>query len=185
MPARGWTLLELLVTVTVAALAIALALPAFDELLARQRGAAAMNQLVGAVHLARAEAILQRGTVTLCPGADECLGRDDWHLGARVFRDENGNGRQDGADPLIAALPALRAGERIYWRAFRNRGYLQFQPRGYTQWQNGSFLYCAPGGEPRYARMIIVNAQGRVRVARDHDGNGVVENASGRNVDCP
>jgi len=33
--------------------------------------------------------------------------------------------------------------------------------------------------------MIILNAQGRVRVARDVDGDGIVEDAAGRPVSCP
>lgn len=186
MAARGFTLIELLVTVAVAAIVLGMASTAFRELVARQRGAAAMNQLIGAVASARAEAITYRRTVTLCPGrAGRCLGRNQWHAGALIFHDGNGNGRVDGSDRVVRALPALRDGERLYWRAFRARSYLQFHPRGYTAWQNGSFLYCPPDDDARFARMAIVNAQGRVRSARDEDGDGVVENASGEPVTCP
>jgi len=186
MAARGFTLIELLVTLAVAAILLGMAGPAFRELVARQRGAAAMNQLIGAVAAARAEAITYRRTVTLCPGrGGRCLGRNQWHAGALIFHDGNGNGRIDGADRVVTALPALDAGQRIYWRSFRNRSYLQFFPRGFTAWQNGSFLYCPPDDDARLARMAIVNAQGRVRRAPDADGDGIVENASGDPVACP
>jgi type IV fimbrial biogenesis protein FimT len=186
MARRGFTLVELLVTLVVALLALSLALPSFRELVARERGTAAVNQLVGAIALARSQAILARRTVTLCPGnADGCLPRDQWHRGAVVFLDHDRDGRLDAADEPLRAFPPLAPGERVYWRAFRSRPYLQFHPRGYTAWQNGSFLFCPPDGRAELARMAIVNAQGRVRLARDSDGDGIAEDARGRRLRCP
>ena len=186
MVPRGVTLIELLVGLALAGILLGMALPAFHDLLAARRTTADMNQLAGAIATARAEAILRRRTVTLCPGAAGRCGRtDSWHAGQLVFLDADGDGRLDDEDTVTHALPPLRPGSRVYWRAFRARSYLQFQPRGYTRWQNGSFLYCPPDGAARGARMAIVNAQGRVRMARDADGDGVVENARGRPVSCP
>lgn len=186
MRARGFTLVELLVTITLAGLLLSFALPSFQGLVADRRGAAAINQMVAAVNFARALAINGGRNVTLCPGrGDECLERNRWHQGALIFVDANGNGRLDGDERVERSLPALAPGERIYWRAFRGRSYLQFRPRGYTRWQNGSFLYCPPDLEPERARMVILNAQGRLRTARDRDGDGVVEDAGGDAVRCP
>jgi len=186
MRIAGLTLVELLVTLVIAALLMGLALPAFLELTAASRSTAALNQLIGSVHLARSSAVTHHATVTLCPGAGRsCFGRDQWHRGALLFLDRDGDGRVDDDEPVLRRLPPVDGGGRIYWRSFRNRTYLRFVPRGYTQWQNGSFLYCPAGGEARRARMIILNAQGRVRAARDGNGDGVVEDASGRPVSCP
>lgn len=186
MAERAFTLPELLATLAVAAALLALAVPAFDDLVAERRANAALNQMVGAVALARTEAILQRRPVTLCPaGVDRCLGRDRWHEGALVFVDANGDGQLDDGERVLAAVPPLPPGARVYWRSFRNRSYLQFQPRGYTDWQNGHFLYCPPDGRPRHARLAIVNAAGRVRVGRDADGDGVVEDPGGAPLRCP
>ncbi|MDZ7668101.1 MAG: GspH/FimT family pseudopilin [Gammaproteobacteria bacterium] len=186
MTCRGFTLTELLAAVAVAAVLMAFAVPSLQAFLARERGTAAVNQLLGALATARAQAIMQRRVVTACPGrAGACLGRNQWHHGMLIFADDNGNGVLDTGERLMTALPALRDGERIYWRSFRNRSYLQFHPRGYTRWQNGSFLYCPPDQDAGQARMAIINAQGRVRMARDTDGDGIVENASGDPVVCP
>lgn len=186
MRCRGYTLVELLITLAVVTVLLGLGLPSFQHLLATERGAAAMNQMLGAVSLARSQAVLQRHTVTLCPGdATGCLGRHQWHRGALVFVDRDGDARLDPGDTLVRAFPGLTPGERIYWRAFRNRSYLQFHRLGYTRWQNGNFLYCPPDNDARRARMVILNAAGRLRSARDSDGNGIVENASGRDVVCP
>ncbi|MEQ8857697.1 MAG: GspH/FimT family protein [Pseudomonadales bacterium] len=186
MAKRGYTLVELLAALTVAAVVLALALPAFHGLATSWRGTAALNQLLGAIASARSLAISSGRVVTLCPGLSSgCLGRNQWHRGFVLFIDEDADGRLDPADRVVTALPELAPGERIYWRSFRNRSYLQFHPRGFTRWQNGSFLYCPPGSEASAARMAVINVQGRARPARDSDGDGIVEDASGRNVRCP
>ncbi len=183
---RGFTLIELMITAAVAALLLGFGLPSFARLLADQRGAAALNQMIGAVAFARAEAIVRQQVMTLCPArAGVCLGRQQWHQGAMAFADDDGDGRLDPGERVGRVFPALHDGAHIYWRSFRSRSYLQFRPRGYTRWQNGSLLYCPPDNDPTLARLAIVNAAGRIRVARDRDGDGIVENAGGDDVTCP
>jgi len=186
MKTEGLTLVELLVTLVIAGILLRMAAPAFSDLTAASRSTAALNQLIGAVNLARSTAVTHYGTVTLCPGAGQaCFARDQWHRGALLFLDRNGNGRLEADDPILGRLPPFDDGGRVYWRSFRNRAYLQFQARGYTAWQNAYFLYCPASRDPRGARMVVLNAQGRIRVARDRNGDGVVEDAAGRPVSCP
>ena len=186
MDGRGFSLVELLVALAVASILLAFATPSFQALPRVQRSTAALNQMIGAISFARSAAVLHRAPVTLCPAtAGQCLGKDQWHRGALIFRDPNQNGLRDSEETVLSALPGLTEGDRLYWRSFRNRGYLRFMPAGYTHWQNGHFLYCPADGDATLARMLIVNAQGRTRVARDTDGDGVVENARGRPITCP
>jgi len=187
--ARGLTLVELLATLAVAAVLLGVALPAMRHLLDQQRAGAAINQVAGAIHFARVSAIEGRRTVSLCPSPAQepdadCAGRDQWPVGMLVFADRNGNGRRDAGDATLRRLPALPRGAVLRWRSFRNRSYLQFLPSGLTPWQNGHFLLCLPGGDARLARMLVVNAAGRLRQARDRDGDGVREDVQGRPLDC-
>ena len=183
----GVTLIELLLTLCVAGLLLALALPGFNRLTATHQGSAAINQMIGAVHYVRNAAVTHRTTVTLCPSASglNCARRNEWHLGAIAFADANQNGRMDPSDYLLRGFPALPPGHRIYWRSFRNKKYLQINSRGLTNWQNGNLLYCPPDDDVRLARLLIINAQGRVRQGPDVNSDGVVENARGRAVACP
>jgi type IV fimbrial biogenesis protein FimT len=186
MRRSGLTLVELLIALAIAAVLMAAAAPSFRSLAAARRSDSALNHLIAAVHYARSAAITSRTTVTLCPGSgNACLGRDQWHHGALVFADDDADGVLDPGETVLTRLPPLEPGDRIYWRSFRNRTFLQFRPSGYTIWQNGHFLYCPADGHPARARMIILNAQGRVRVARDQDGDGVAEDAQGRPLTCP
>ena len=187
----GLTLVELLTTLAVAGILVATASGGGARLVDQHRAGAAVNQMLGAIRFARHAAVAHRSPATLCPAdgghpsQNKCGQRNAWHNGALVFLDENANGRFDGGDVLLSRLPPLGEGDRFYWRSFRNRSYLMIRPSGLTDWQNGNFLYCSRGGDPRFARQIVINAQARVRHARDSDGDGIVEDARGRPVACP
>ena len=186
MTSRGLSIVELLVTLAVTAVLFGFAVPSFTSYVNTQRAVAAINQMIGAVQMARHAAIVHRAHVTLCPGTGEVCGRrNEWHVGALIFKDANNNGERDRGETIVTRLPRLRDGERVYWRSFRNKAYLQFRASGLTDWQNGHFLYCPPGGEARFARQVIINAQGRARMAPDRDGDGIAEDANGRPLQCP
>ena len=184
---QGLTLVELLTTLAVAGILVTTASGGATRLLDHHRAGAAVNQMLGAIRFARHAAVAHRSPATLCPadGGDRCGRRNTWHNGTLVFLDGNANGRFDGNDVLLRRMPSLRQGDRFYWRSFRNRSYLMIRPNGLTDWQNGNLLYCPASDDPRFARQIVINAQARVRHARDSDGDGIVEDARGRPVRCP
>lgn len=183
---RGLTLMELLVALAVGSLLLTWASASSAHLIEQGRAGAALNQLIGAVRLARHAAVSHRATVTLCPSAGGgCGRRNSWHEGAVVFVDRDADGSLEAEDAVLRRLPPLRERDRIYWRSFGNRKHLSIRPSGLTAWQNGSLTYCPPDGDLRYARQAIINQQGRVRLAQDADGNGIREDARGRNLRCP
>lgn len=75
---RGFTLVELMVTVVVLAVLGALAAPSFGQLLAAQRVRLTGYDIVGDLVLARSEAIKRGESVTVTPVAS------DWTLGWTV-----------------------------------------------------------------------------------------------------
>ena len=183
--ATGASLTEMLTALAVVAVLAGVAAPGMAALVGRGQADAAMEQMVGAIRYARHLAITHGATATLCPGTGAACGRrDSWHEGALVFLDGNGNGRVDAGEEIVRRLPPLPRGHRLRWRSFRNRASLSMQPNGLTNWQNGNMLLCPPDRDARKARQLIINAQGRVRLAQDADGDGVVEGSNGRPVSC-
>lgn len=66
---RGFTLLELMITIVVAAILVAIALPSFRDVIHRNQVSSASNALLGSLAYARAEAITRGQIVSMCPGS--------------------------------------------------------------------------------------------------------------------
>lgn len=66
----GFTLIELMVTIAVLAIVLAIAVPSFQGITNRNRLSAITNELVAAIQLTRAEAIRRNTRVTMCPTTD-------------------------------------------------------------------------------------------------------------------
>lgn len=66
MHAEGVTLLELMVTLAVVAVLMAVGIPAIGDLIATNRMSAAVNDLVSSLHLARSEALKTGDRVSVC-----------------------------------------------------------------------------------------------------------------------
>ncbi len=158
----GFTLLELLVTVAVAALLLAVAVPSFDAMIARQRQSAEINALFHAVHGARKESILRRRVVSICPSPDgaRCAPGRDWSAGWIMFenRDRDEPPAVDEGEPV---LDRHRVDPRIRLTANRRGFTLRATVQRAT---NGTFVACDAAGRVA-ARALVVSWTGRPRAA--------------------
>ncbi|MCE2460259.1 MAG: GspH/FimT family protein [Pseudomonadales bacterium] len=180
----GLTLSELLAALAVAAVLAGAAVPGMSALITRAHADAAIEQMSRAIQFTRYQAITRRTTTTFCPARETVCGRrNSWHEGAMIFLDANADGVRDSGEEILQRLPPM-AGYRVRWRSFRNRKSLSMRPDGTTDWQPGNMVVCPTDGDAKHARQLIVNAQGRVRLSRDRDGDGVVEDTGGRPVSC-
>ncbi len=98
------TMIELLITIVVVTILLALGVPSFQEFVKNNRVTTQTNDFVTAIQLARSEAI-KRGTfTTICASTDQatCDVTDgDWTSGWIVFSDLN----RDGVPDVGAAAP--------------------------------------------------------------------------------
>ncbi len=80
---RGFTIIELMVTIAIAAILISIAVPSFQDSIRRNRVAAATGNLVSAISAARAEAIRRATVVTICPSTNgtACTVGGAWNTG--------------------------------------------------------------------------------------------------------
>lgn len=109
----GFTLVELLVTVAVLGILLAVAIPSMQAFGIRNRLAAVNNDLMTALNLARSEAIRRATTVSVCRTNDNgasCGGT--WSDGWMVFVNSDGDSpavKDSESETLLRVFPALPA----------------------------------------------------------------------------
>lgn len=178
----GFTLIELMLTITILAIVAAVAVPPMADFANRYRSEVYRQRLFDLIALSRSKAYGQGKSYTLCPssGGEEC--GNDWALGALLFEDSNGNGVREDGERIERVMEPLPANASLEWH--NSRSYLQFRPDGRTLWQMGNFAYCPPDGDTKYGWIIVLNATGRPYFGRDRDGDGIMENGSGEELNC-
>lgn len=109
----GFTLLELIVGITIAAILAALTVPSFLQAIRTNRGVGDANGILAVLTFARNEAIKRDATVMLCASSNgsSCSTSATWDKGYLLYVDANGDGSYDSspapADVLIRAEAPL------------------------------------------------------------------------------
>lgn len=100
---RGFSLVELMVTIVILGVLLAMAAPSFSEMVRNNRSQAAANELVSALNSARMEAIKRGQRVSLCPSSNgtSCSGAS-WQGGWIVFVDTAAS--DSAAAPVVGAI---------------------------------------------------------------------------------
>lgn len=180
----AFTLLDCLLALAILAVLMGLSLPGLSETLEQRRGRLAMQKIASSIALARSTAIKSNETITLCPSSDKQVCGGAWQFGHIVFSDLNGNRTLDQGDFLLASVAHFQLPGSIRFQSFQNRQYLQFTAQGFAHFQNGNFTYCSFNRNPARTAQLVLNAVGRARHAIDFDGDGIVEDSSGKPVLC-
>lgn len=183
--ACGYTLIELLITLSIMSILLSFALPGFASMLRTVQGDTVMNSVVNAYQLARSTAISERKPVIFCAKANARTCGTDWTRGALVFVDPNNNRIQDDGERAMADIASPPTGSHLSMKAALGKQYLRFMDNGMLENTAGSMVYCPPNGTARDARNIIFTRNGRLRFGSDVDHDGVRENAEGKPLDCP
>ena len=161
---RGFTLVELLVTLAVATILITVAIPGFRTLIQNNRATTQANELLTGLLLARSEAIKRGIRVSVCSSTNQtnCAGSTNWATGWIVFTDDSGTaGTLDGTDAIIRVWDALSGSPTLTQTAGGNN--IQYLDSGLVQ-SAAQFTLTLPDCEGNQARTIDINATGRSNV---------------------
>jgi type IV fimbrial biogenesis protein FimT len=160
---HGYSLLELLVTLALVAVLLALGVPGLRSLALDARRTSDVNAFVSAIQFARSESAKLGRAVVLCHTADgiACAGaREPYEMGWMVFVDISADSppRRDPSEELLLLYrPVIEGTIRS------NRAEYIFRPY-YRRSTNGTVVFCDQRG-PAAARAVIVSYTGRPRVA--------------------
>jgi type IV fimbrial biogenesis protein FimT len=175
----GFSLVELLVTLTVIGLLAALAAPPLGAWFQERRLIALNNALAGDLQRARGEAVNARRPVVMCTrGANlSCGGQAAWETGWLVFEDPDGDrdctdsendGRCDTDNGrLLRVQPALPTGITLR-KTGTPADRMRFTNTGATPFFNHRYTFCDSRGAASAHGLVLANT-GRVRLANASD----------------
>lgn len=106
----GFTLVELMIALTVLGIMIAAALPSLTDLVRDQRIKTATSDVFASLIYARSEAIKRNDRVVLCAAnstIDGCANSSNWAAGWIVFLDSDGNGFPGAVSDILRKNPPL------------------------------------------------------------------------------
>jgi len=190
----GFTLIELMVTLAVAAIAIALATPSFSNVVLKNRMASSHNLILSALATTRSEAITRGTNMTVCASTNKTsCNSSNWENGWIIFSDYNGDQIIDagtskclpGEDCVLVVKGALGNGITVRNAIFSNAGWVQYNSQGVVD-SAGTFTMCDKRKERR-ASAININYIGHARKAVDTNNpeDNIVNDLDGANVVCP
>jgi type IV fimbrial biogenesis protein FimT len=158
---RAFTVLELLITLAVAAILLLTGVPSFKKFTQRQQMKTAVNALQQSLLLARNEAVHRNAAVVVCPEDSEgsCTGNRDWSRGWIVFPDLNDDRERQEGETLLhhEQRPAV-----VSIASSRGRTSIRFRGDGSAPGSNARIGFCGPAGPPG-ARKLVISNVGRIR----------------------
>lgn len=186
---RGFTLVEMLVVIAVAAILAAIAIPSFQNSILANRGNTAGNQFVATLTMARAEAVKQGTYVEICPVASVTANgtcptgaptATDWSSGWYICC---APGTYSASNPAAKGIPVQQSTAALPapMTAYGSYSAISFDAMGRAMAGGGfinsaNFIFCPDGStdtQSKGAVGVTIAMFGRVRVADVDKSTGV------------
>jgi type IV fimbrial biogenesis protein FimT len=171
---RGFTIIELMVTLAIAGTLVGLAVPSLKGMISGRAVQAQSAALVSTLRFAKAEALKRGAPVSVCrttpASPDSCAGTPGGWQAWMVFADSGTAGTVDAGDKKLRVENGATNG--VVFPTLQNVNYVTFQSTGIVTTHSGAALPLTWKFDPtvdsgssafkRYQRQICLNAQGRV-----------------------
>jgi type IV fimbrial biogenesis protein FimT len=170
----AFTLIELMITIAVAAVVLTLGVPGFGRVIERNQLSAHINEMVSTLHFARSEAIRRNKAITVCHSNDgSTCGGVGYGDGWLIFFDDNNDGDySDTGEELLRVNEGLPSN---YTMRTNNLNTFNYSAKGAAP--AGQIVLCKDNLTTK-ARAIFIAIGGRTRLAA-LDANGIPEESLG------
>jgi type IV fimbrial biogenesis protein FimT len=184
---RGFTLIELIVTMVVAGILFAMVVPSFMSSIKNNTTATEANDLVSILGYARSEAVTQDVKVSICPSTDNLTCSSNWALGAIVYCQASSTTTKacTPSGTSTATLRTMNPLPKGYTLSVSSNATaitsVAFNPDGTSAQSNTTlFTLCDAQAEVTYAAEVQMLPSGRAEASPKH-GFDFADNA----LSCP
>jgi type IV fimbrial biogenesis protein FimT len=183
MKLRGFSLLEVTLSLAIITLLAAISLPALNDIYHHTQQKQLRSQLMHALELARHQALAQETSVVMCKSDQGFICSNQAKNKLLIFINPSEDGLLTDPHQLLFTLPLLTSQGTVHWRSFSShRDYLVFSSQGTLQNDNGTFWYCANHTSfPVWA--VIVNQSGRARYLEPNRQDKIID-GQGKQLKC-
>lgn len=133
----GFSLIELMVTLSVFAILVAIAVPSFTSIVAGNRLATIKDNLISSFGFAKTEAIRLNSNVSVCPSDDgaTCVGGEDWSQGWIIYQD-TGSGKTSTVGTILRVADGVENIDVFHRGETANLNpsvFIRYVPQGFAQ----------------------------------------------------
>ena len=174
---KGFTLIEVIVVVTIVAIFVAIGIPSLRDLMIKTRLSGQVQEFYGTIDFARSEAIKRGTTVSICKSNDQssCCQTSgsvctSWSGGWIVFanNDNDSPAVRDTSpteEPLLRVFPTLPSGYTLNNNDnFTN--YITYDRFGMAN-NTGTFVFCANSDVSKARAITITRTRPRIATSTE------------------
>jgi len=162
---KGFTLIELIVTLTIAAVVLAFAVPSFMDLIERNRIRTASKDLVELLRISRLTAVEQRNEVTVCGSSDQTSCDNDWTTSILAIK----RGEDGAADEILASMAINDKIAISKTNNNKSNPNIDFRVSGWIPWDQTTFTLCPVAGKQDNAYQVVISGSGKVKLRPNSD----------------
>ncbi len=152
---RGFTLLELIIVVTISIILLTIAVPGFQTLIENNRLTSVAASIKNNLAFARSQAVSLANFVTVCPLEDnQCT--DNWINGIDIFIDSDRDGDFDSGEVLLKSGENFNLNGELVFPSNR----VTYTPDGLISGNSANFRYCT--GNSRVGVNIAYSGRAKI-----------------------
>ena len=156
----GFTLLELMITVTLVSLVMAIGIPSMRVFIQNDRLVTQINTMVGHLAYARSEAVTRHQPVIICASSNQTsCSSTNWAEGWILFVDTDNNSDVSATENILRQQQAL-SGSVTFTSSIGS--VVTYDERGFAPDSVGTFSLCDDRGTSEM-KSISISVTGRVR----------------------